>query len=648
MGKPFSTEIAALPNTVRWVLEQDVTLFRRTVSGASDKSLVAVGSGGSFSAAAYLGQLHESVFRRVSRPSTPLDYVVRQKELPYCATALISAEGKNKDILAAAEVMSSSHSTGFAFSLTSSNPLANFCHDTGAATNICFDAPWGKDGYLATNSLIATMALAARAYTDKSVDKALQAIGESWFHLRRQKIDEAANILKMLVPSRQLLVLFGSVGKIAAIDIESKFAEGALGPCQIVDYRQFAHGRHLQLDRLQHPFVIAFYSDSDHQLMGETLALMPQDIPVLQLDLPSNPVLAEICGVIDGMLLTEAVGAQRHIDVGKPDVPQFGKEIYALDMRATYLEHIDELPLALARKFPPRGPMQSDWAAWGKAAVEFCDRLASARFKALVCDFDGTCCDTDKRFDGLDDRLTGEFERLIGEGAVIGFATGRGDSLYGNLRQKLNSACWPKVTIGYYSGSVIQPLTEQVQEPSIDQRLEQLSGWLDSHGMLDQVGAKPKLNGGQLSLRVQNHAAKGRAIAAINYWIKEHGQEGWRVYCSGHSIDVLTNEVGKRLVIDKIVRITGANPGTEILRVGDSGDFEGNDFELLNAGLGLSVAAVSPFADSCWNFLPKNRCGSVGMHYYLSSLEPDNGCLRFTAEFINHAYEICTLKGKTA
>jgi fructoselysine-6-P-deglycase FrlB-like protein len=647
MGKPFSTEIAALPETIRWARSQDVTLFRRTVSGASDKSLIVVGSGGSFSAAAYIAQLHEHAFRRVSRPSTPLEYALRRNELPYCATALVSAEGKNKDILAAAEVMSSSHSTGLALSLTSSNPLVNFCHDTGAATNVCFDVPWGKDGYLATNSLIATMALAARTYSDKHVDEALRELDEHWFHSRRKKISET-DVLKMLVPSRQLLVLFGSVGRIAAIDIESKFAEGALGPCQIVDYRQFAHGRHLQLDRLQQPFVIAFDSDVDRKLTDEMLALMPQDIPVLRLTLPSNPILAEICGVIDGLLITELIGVQRNIDVGKPNVPQFGKDIYALDMRAAYPERDDALPLALARKFPLRGPAQSEWDAWEKAALTFCDRLASARFKALVCDFDGTCCDTDRRFDGLDVRLKSGLERLISEGTAIGFATGRGDSLHNDLQQKLDRACWPKVIIGYYTGSVIQPLSAHVQESPADQRLERLSGWLAGHGLLDQIGSTPKLSGGQLSLRVENHAAKGRTIAAINHWINEKNEYGWRVYCSGHSIDVLTNKVGKRLVVDELARIAGANPNDEILRIGDSGDFEGNDFELLNTGLGLSVAAVSPFADSCWNFLPKNRRGSVGTHYYLSSLEPENGSMRFTAEFIERAYQICSTKRRQA
>lgn len=644
MGKPISVEITAIPDTISWALNQDVKLFKRTVLGASDKGLIAIGSGGSFSAAAYIAQLHEFAFRRVSRPSTPLEYVTHQYDLPRCATALVSAEGKNKDILAAAKTMSMAHSGGFAFSLTTTNPLADFCHETGAATNICFDAPWGKDGYLATNSLIATMALAARAYTDSNVDEALRSIDASWLEARRQEISKM-DIWKELTPNRQLLVLFGSVGKIVAIDFESKFAEGTLGPCQIVDYRQFAHGRHLQLQQPLSPFVIAIFSEADQPLIEQTLALMPQSVPISRLELRSDPISAEIFGVIEALLIVETIGAQRGIDVGQPIVPQFGKSIYALDMRAAYPEPDDKLPLAIARKFTPSTFTSQDLEIWKKAGAAFCDRLAKARFRALVCDFDGTCCDTDKRFDGTDARLIGEFERFADAGCTVGFATGRGDSLHKDLREKLAERLWPDIITGYYSGSVIEPLTAPAQEPPVDSRLSSLSDWLGQHGLLEQVGSVPKLNGGQLSLRVQNQAAKGKAIAAIQHWIREQGHDGWRVFCSGHSIDVLTNKIGKRLVVDEIARRTGACAETEILRIGDSGDFDGNDFELLNAGLGLSVANVSPIAEACWNLLPRYRHGSAGTHYYLSSLETEGHLLRFTDRFIEDVYQLCTFKG---
>jgi fructoselysine-6-P-deglycase FrlB-like protein/hydroxymethylpyrimidine pyrophosphatase-like HAD family hydrolase len=639
MGKPFSLEVAAIPDTIKWALAQDISLLARTLEGVSDKNLVVVGSGGSFSAACYLSQLHELMFFRLSRPCTPLEYRLYQKTLTNSATVLLSAEGKNNDILAAAEWMTSLQASGLSLTLTESNPLHEFCKETGVATSICFNVPWGKDGYLATNSLIFSMIIFARAYSKQKVDNAIVKLDNEWLETRRKRISESG-VTAEITSERTTIVLYGSVGKVAAIDLESKFSEAALGTCQPVDYRQFAHGRHLQLIQSNKPIIIAFDSDIDKILVDNTLKHIPSDVPVLRLSLPTSSVLSEIIGVIDGILLIESIGNKRFIDVGQPNVPQLSREIHALDIRRMFPRSKDCQPLALNRKLPITEPSEDMYFSWEKAALDFCERLSNARFKAIVCDFDGTCCDTDRRFYGLDSRVQRELSRLISEGIFIGFATGRGDSLHTNLREKLNPQAWPNILVGYYSGSVLSTLNHQMTEPVNDKRLDALATWLEHQELFPSINSAPKICGGQLSLQIQNQSARFKVANAINYWISEQSASGWRVFFSGHSIDVLTNEIGKSLVVTEIARLLNIDEYSEILRFGDSGDIDGNDFELLNSGLGLSVASVSSAKNACWNFLSLQKRGATGMQYYLSELFVESGVARFSDKFINEAYSV--------
>lgn len=641
MGKQFSEEIDYIPHAINWALGQDVTLLNRSLAGASDKNVLAVGSGGSSTAAAFLATMHEATFGKVSRWLTPLELVTRRFQTYCCSVVLISAEGKNKDILAAAESMIAAEMPGIALTLTSSNALADICRKTSAATVVSFSMPWEKDGYLATNTLVAIMILIARAYKASNLIT-VGKIDRNWLTERRRYI-ERQGIATCVTDNRSIAVLYGSVGRIAAIDVESKMAESALCLCETIDYRQFAHGRHLQLvDTARCPCYIAYYSKRDIALAESTLDLFPDSAPVVRLELPEDPVEAEIIGVIDAILITDILSSQKGADAGQPNIPAFGRELHAIDIRPLLSTSTNEA-IAVARKCSPGTPDPSRTQAWQDAAMDFCGRLEKARFKALACDFDGTFCDTDLRFDGLDLRLVPEIERLAAHGIIFGFATGRGDSLYADLRKKITPQFWHQIVVGYYSGSVISRLdADEIPNPPIDYRLNLLEQWLEQQGILYQLGTDAKISGGQMGLRIQKLAAKSRAVACIRQWIDVQDLRGWRVYCSGHSIDVLTNDIGKPHVVEAIASAAQCSIEHEVLRLGDSGDIDGNDFELLDAGIGLSVMSVSPAKGACWNFLPKGCKGTSGTHFYLSSLQLDGEALRFTSEFINHARSTAT------
>jgi len=311
--------------------------------------------------------------------------------------------------------------------------------------------------------------------------------------------------------------------------------------------------------------------------------------------------------------------------------------MYAMDVRKMYDEQVaqkPEVPIAIARKTPLANPALTVKASWTSAGIAFRNNLQKATFKGIVCDFDGTCCNTSMRYDGLDLRLVKQIERLLSCGIRFAFASGRGESLQTDLRAKLSKELWRDVTIGNYSGSLIACLESKFVPPQEDPRLAALRDWLVDHCMTDNVN-QIKIRGGQLGLSANSFEKRTFLVSAIRYWIALNRHVDWRVFCSGHSVDVLTKEVSKSNVVSALAKQTSSDISSELLRIGDSGQFDGNDFELLSDGLGLSVANVSPIRSSCWNLLPKGICGAAGTGYYLESLEAKSGQAFFSKSFIS-------------
>lgn len=632
MGKAYSDEVSCIPQTLQWAQAQEIKGLRSSTR-CLDRSVVAIGSGGSFTAAAYVAGLHEQKFGKLSRAASPLE-VITGFGASDVAAVFLSAEGKNNDILAAAEACSGTDRGSIALTLTSANPLLNYCERSGAATPVGFDMPWLKDGYLATNTLIAMMSLFARAYADEQFDTSV--FDTRWLEECRKNI-AGSDALRHVAAGANVVVLYGGIGKVAAIDLESKFSEAALGSCQPVDYRQFAHGRHLQLAQQNPPVIIALGSDDDQALVNASLDLFPSAIQVLRITLPSDFASGELVGVIQAMLIVEAVSAYREIDVGQPIVPSFGRALYGTDVRESVAKFTPMPSPLLFRKIPHALAKSVQRDAWVEAGFSFLSRLEAARFTGIVCDFDGTCCYTPRRFDGLDPQLVDQFSRLLNEGVAIAFATGRGDSLQDDLRAKLSSNHWQNILLGYFSGSLIARLNDPFEEPRPDGRFSLLTSWLAEHCLIPGSSSDLKICGGQMSIRLTGGLSKESVTPAIEYWLDMNGYKGWRVFCSGHSVDVLTENVGKLNVVSKFSEAIGAKDEDQILRIGDSGHFGGNDCELLSTGLGLSVATVSPLKSSCWNLLPGNLYGAAGMLRYLSSLEISNGVARFSDEFLKTA-----------
>lgn len=332
MGKPYSQELDSFASTYSWASQQQVSRLTHFLARWSGDHTVVIGSGGSFSAAVVVALFRELAHHTPTTPMTPLEFGNLLMRLSPRAL-LLSAEGKNRDILAAARAAEFADLASAAVTLTQANPLLELALHSSALRAFPFQMDWIKDGYLATNSLLAMVLLFYRAFFgDRAFEKGMGPLFETnRLAIRRARFSQLDSLTE--IRHRGLLVLHSAQAKPFAIDIESKLAEAAIATVQITDLRQFAHGRHLQLAlRAPAPFVLVVTTKDERALAEATVQHLPHRklFWLLELDGESEQDVA-ISGLLDAMFLTEALAQGTIHDPGQPDVPKFGRIIHSID-----------------------------------------------------------------------------------------------------------------------------------------------------------------------------------------------------------------------------------------------------------------------------------------------------------------------------
>jgi len=131
--------------------------------------------------------------------------------------------------------------------------------------------------------------------------------------------------------------------------------------------------------------------------------------------------------------------------------------------------------------------------------------------------------------------------------------------------------------------------------------------------------AEKNCRAGQMSLRVEDHAIASRVAAALSSWITETGRHGWRVFSSGHSVDLLDANTSKINVVERMKSDLNIQ-NVEFLMIGDAGQIGGNDHELLRNTYSLSADKVSDSPTCCWNLVPPGVRQADATSFYLNSM----------------------------
>lgn len=637
VGKPYVKELDSFADTYRWAKQQNVDQLTRYLQRWSGEYAVIVGSGGSFSAAAAIALFREVAHQSPTTAVTPLEFISLLDRLSPRAL-LLSAEGKNKDILAAARNSRHSDLATAAITLTESNPLVELAQRSGALRVFPFQMDWVKDGYLATNTLLGTTLLLYRSFFgEHSFDVVLGPLFEPRrLATRRAQFAQFEHVAE--AKKRGILVLHSPRARAFAIDLESKLAESALTTIQVTDLRQFAHGRHLQLSaQASTPFVVTAFNEVDRQLAAATTALFPPHTPSYDIAIDGTTDQdAAIAGLVDAMFFTEALARDAEEDPGDPKVPEFGRAIHMLDpepllARPSVMSVLDAAARRKAACVGLNSAVPGETVR--QAAQSYLDRLAASEINAVVCDFDGTLCRAENRFEPLSPPVVEMISSLIRQGLKFSIASGRGGSLYKALCESFDAELHASITVGYYSGSLISALDEPFNLPQLNSEFNELYDWLLHSAYGHLCGPLSEIaRGGQLGMRLHDPRLANRLRASVRAWLDLTGRYDWRVYCSGHSVDVLDASTSKLRVVEHVAQRHGLDPQRQVLRIGDSGREDGNDFELLSEGLSLSCDTISLDLKSCWNFSASGSNQAEAAMSYLGALASSGQAFRFSKD----------------
>lgn len=638
MGRPYANEMALLPTTYAWALSTDIEEFAIGVREAASRPLVVVGSGGSLTAAHHAADLHQRVLGQLARVMTPYEVVAFGGPPRGSAVLMFSAGGRNTDIRGALEVCLKAEPDVLVLVTGSEHgPAAQRARAARFPMVASYELPSGRDGFLATNSLLAFVVLSSRAYAAAGVVEELPAwpmlIGDEplgWLSRRDGTTQlngaalldsrEASSAVSASAPgeARTLVVLHGLDTRAAAIDLESKCTEAALATVQLADYRNFAHGRHHWLAK-RPATVLTLESPADVRLAERTIAQLPTDQPVARMCTRHEGVAGGIEALARVMHLVGTIGDVVGIDPGRPGVPDFGGKLYSLPIiRHASPRQMELLPeaerLALFRKTGRSAHILSKTGtltAWREGYSAARAALVQATFGAVVFDYDGTVVDRSDRFHGPRPEVVRAIEGLLRAHVPVGIATGRGRSAGNELRDRLAPELWERVLMGYYNGGELAPLGAH-DAPNgtadVGEALQSALSVLLEHPLLNAMAdITPRRP--QITVEPRDQRLADDVWRLVSSALVGEAGHAIRVVRSSHSIDVLAPDVSKlRLVREMRLRFRIPEPFA-ILSVGDRGQWPGNDAEMLASSLAVTVDEASADPGHAWPWAPPGSRG---------------------------------------
>ena len=608
MKPSYENELQLLASSYDWASREDISPLDQLLDSVVSETALFIGSGGALAVAALASALHVAKTGRLATHATPLAIAVGPLR---CSTAaiLFSARAGHPDVaLAARAALRQGCDPVGLITYRSVEDLSSSLARQ-PITIVSYTAPFTRDGFLATNTVLTMSTLLVRWYARRSVS------------LPDQLLPRVSGDGRSMTDN--CLVLVGPGSEAAGIDLETRLSETGLAASQLVDYRNFAHGRHYGLSRNQdRTTVVAFIAPEYVDLANDTLSQLPNEVPVIRIETDQGWP----CGVLDllvgSMRLIGEVSDAIGLDPARPRVPKFGRALYRLRSQSK-VSVLDPNPVT--RKLIALGvPASTEIRDRYQIELEcWTTMISELQFNGLVLDYDGTVCTTEHRFDPPDKAIVDLLVSVIERGAYLGFASGRGSSLHRELRNIFPEQLWPRVYAGMYNGALVVPLNTAMPDPiAPSPLLEELGDRVRE--LIDEQSVVTERRAHQIQFQV---AAGGdlttRALAQLIREVAARAPS-LDVKCvqSAHSIDVVEAKTSKRAVVETIgVACSGAT-----LCIGDQGQEGGNDFELLAChSATLSVDRCSSDPTRCWNLGPPGERGPSVLRRYLRGLRYSHG-----------------------
>lgn len=631
----FSEKLDTLLRTAELIANADLGVLAEALRQGGRRPAVAIGSGGSAITAHYFARCRETLFEAATQVVTPAEFVLGNDDLVQSDVWLFSAGADNADSIAS--VVAARARGAARIHLLTRNAEGLAARAVGAdLSNRVTILPVAetKDGFLATHSLVASVLALLLASDLASADPLGDAIRGAMVNKVRERLSRStrqavqAQLANVRGDDVLLLIADPQLRAVAEL-IETSAWEAALCPVQRTDLRNFAHGRHTWLHhRGDRTVILALVSDDGRDIWESANALLPEALRRHVFDFGSAGRFSTAIGIVEGLVIVEAIGAATGIDPGKPGIGEFGRGLYDEDGLLSLARQLSPAVRQKRAAALERDNVGDDRTCVWTACLARREALAQARVGAIIFDYDGTIISDNERFGHPRSTIVDELIRLDALGVRIAIATGRGGSSGKALRDVLPAAMHARVLIGYYNGAYIQPLDVdiEVERPATDPHLAQSFAWLESHPELFSGAFGGRFSDVQISINLDNFADRLTFPAALAY-CPPIASGTVRFKRSGHSVDFFAAGTSKLSVVDRVRQALPVDAA--ILCVGDSGGREGNDNELLSHDHGISVGTVCDRHDGCWTLFGKSLIGPEALLHLLHAVKRDgDGCVR--------------------
>lgn len=628
MGKPFSQELQKINETYKWALQIPIKNINEIYAILCEKPLFIVGSGGSSSACS-LFSLHHQNQGLIASDITPLELQYAKKAVNKDSNVVfISASGKNSDILFAFDTaIALEPNSILSICLQKNSELSKKSSNFSLSKILELENPSGKDGFLATNSLIAYFTIISRIYGHNF---SLQNLvpDQSFFN-------NLSNFSNLLHEEFTITVLYAGWGKPVALDIESKFSESGIGNILVSDYRNFGHGRHNWFDKKKkQSAIVALVSDEEKDIARKTLELLPNDIPILIIDSNLKFADASLELLAKSLFLVEKVGILKKIDPGRPGVPSYGSKLYKLRYSKLYNEKSNisaKARNAIMRKLGGLHFMEDDHIlnAWKNAYDTFIKKINKVEFRGFFLDYDGTLCSSEERFTPPRKEIADKLNFFLSNNILVGIVTGRGKSVREELQKLIKSDYWDKVIIGYYNGAQIATLENNSMpiKENTDHLFFEIEKILRTDPVIYNL-IDVELRQGQITVLIKDKKKSKIVKNILTDFLHNKFQFQIQILESSHSIDIISIKTSKNLILEYYAKNLGYEGKIfKFLCIGDRGKYPGNDYQLLSNEYSLSVDQVSNDPYTCWNLTSNgNNCVEATLEYF-DAISPSNNSM---------------------
>lgn len=631
----FAEKLDGLRETLELVTAADLSKLAKALNASLHLPATAVGSGGSAIVAGYLGRCRETLLAASTRSITPLGLTTGAGDLAGQSVWLLSAGADNSDFRAGLRTAINRRAASIDILTRRPGAAEEF---SGSASVHVVPVATEKDGYLATHSLVASVAALLLACDQVSPDP-VGSLGQALQEVMARELGaaargEAAERFAGMRSTDTLLILHDPQLEPMAELIETSAWEAALCPVQVTDFRNFAHGRHAWLHhRAESTFVLALIGHDTEDLWAGIDARLPAAVRRTGMHLGDCGRFQNAVGIARALVVGEAIGLAAGIDPAKPGIADFGRALYADDG----LERLAaSLPPAVRHKrdaqFVHGDP--AEHAGIHIAGNALSQRLSEAAIGGIILDYDGTIVPTHDREAPPAPEIVDEFVRLHDLGLRFALATGRGGSAGERLRKVLPERMHADFLIGYYNGGYLQPLVINIDDfpARFHPAVVEAATWLAARPDLFRTGFKGAGSRVQITIQLADlvdWATFEREVE--NCPPLQNGD--LRSVRSAHSVDLIPKESTKLNVARRVADELATD--VVILRVGDKGGCGGNDHELLSDPYGISVDEVCGRHGGCWSLFGADLTGPDALLRLLRALAPDaGGTIRIGSEAI--------------